>query len=200
MKSARGAFNRWTIIFILSLVAVAAPVGPASLPEQRPLWPEDTFHNPIRYDEGERVRTNAPVAGSPSGFNRVYGFVAEPTYTIHQAPMDIANGVELVICPGGGSREVGLDREGHDLAIWLMARGVTSLVLKYCTNSARSGGEGAYDWDTYLPAVFADAHQAIRLLRSQATELNLDPKQDMTLHDRRASRDGVFISHWPNSV
>jgi acetyl esterase/lipase len=177
MKSARRSFNRWTVIFSLTLVAIAAPAGAAALPEQRPLWPEDKFHNPICYDEGERVRTNAPVAGSPSGFNRVYGSVAEPTYTIHRAPEGIANGVGLVICPGGGYWEVWLDREGHDLALWLQARGVTSLVLKYRTNSTKGGGEREYDWDTYLPAVFADAHQAIRLLRSQAAELKLDPNK-----------------------
>jgi hypothetical protein len=39
--------------------------------------------------------------------------VAEPTYTIHRAPEDIANGVGLVICPGGGYWEVWLDREGQ---------------------------------------------------------------------------------------
>lgn len=39
------------------------------------------------------------------------------------------------------------------------------------------GGEREYDWDTYLPAVFADAHQAIRLLRSKAADLKLDPNK-----------------------
>jgi hypothetical protein len=35
------------------------------------------------------------------------------------------NGVGLVICPGGGFRDIWIDREGHDLAIWLKDHGVT---------------------------------------------------------------------------
>jgi acetyl esterase/lipase len=174
VNSTRHSSSRWIVILIPALIGITTPALSAELPEERLLWPEANFDNPIQYGDGEQVRTNGPIQGSPSGMNRVYGFVSNPTYSIHQAPGDIANGVGLVICPGGGYREVWLDREGHDLALWLKARGVTSLVLKYRTNSAKHGGEGQYPWDVYLPAVFADARQAIRLLRSQAAELKLD--------------------------
>jgi acetyl esterase/lipase len=81
--------------------------------------------------------------------------------------------VGVVICPGGGYRDVWLDREGHDLAIWLKDYGITSLVLKYRTNASREGSRMAYSWQDYLPAVQADARQAIRILRIRATELGL---------------------------
>jgi len=165
------------LILALTLIGIAGPARSAELPTQKPLWPDNNFTNLIQYDQGEQVRTHAPAPGSPSGFNQVYSFVSRPTYRILQAPSEIANGVGLVICPGGAYREVWLDREGHDLAIWLQARGITSLVLKYRTNSGEEGRGGDYAWDDYLPNVFADAHQAIRLLRSQTTELQLDPNK-----------------------
>jgi acetyl esterase/lipase len=107
----------------------------------------------------------------------VFSYVATPTYAIHQAPAASANGVGLVICPGGGYRDVWLDREGNDLAIWLKSRGITSLVLKYRTDDGRKGVDRDFPWDVYLPAVFADGRQAIRVLRSQAAALNLDPQK-----------------------
>ena len=130
MKPARRSPVRWTLILALALIGIAESGRSAELPEQKPFGPEANNNNPSHYTDGEQVRTNAPAAGSPSGFNRVYGFVAEPTYSIYQALSEIANGVGLVICPGGAYREVWLDWEGHDPAIWLKSRGVTSLVLK----------------------------------------------------------------------
>jgi acetyl esterase/lipase len=149
----------------------------AELPEEQPLWGGRDYKNVIRHDTKETVRSHNVSAGSLSGTNRVFGFVAEPTYSIHRAPKADANGVGLVICPGGGYREVWLDREGHDLALWLKRRGITSLVLKYRTNHGSDDDHMAFPWDTYLPAVFADARQAIRILRGRASELNLDPNK-----------------------
>ncbi|MGA2863718.1 MAG: alpha/beta hydrolase [Verrucomicrobiota bacterium] len=162
---------------VLPALFLCTAVLSAELPEERPLWPGADFKNAIHYDVKETVRTNQTSKGSPSGSNRVFSYVAEPTYSIHQAAKADANGVGLVICPGGGYREVWLDREGHDLALWLKPRGITSLVLKYRTNNGAEGDDRKYPWDVYLPAVFADARQAIRILHSHAAELNLDPNK-----------------------
>ena len=154
-----------------SLLLVAA-VECAELPPPRPLWPNGGFKYPIKYQEDEKVRKPEPPPTSPSRSNRVFSYVSKPTYSIHRAPESLANGVGLVICPGGGYRDVWLDREGHDLAIWLKARGVSSLVLKYRTNTARK-----YAWEQYLPAVEEDARQAIRILRRSADDLQIDPQK-----------------------
>ena len=165
------------LVSVAGWFACFAAIAAEELPGEKPLWPGADFHNPIQYDVPEAVRTNEPPTGSPSGANRVYSFVSRPAYTIHQAPAALANGVGLVICPGGAYREVWLDREGHDLALWLKAKGITSLVLKYRTDTELAGQERKYPWDVYLPLVFADARQAIRVLRGQAATLNLDPKK-----------------------
>jgi acetyl esterase/lipase len=149
----------------------------AELPPEKPLWPAADFKNPILYAVTETVKPNPASSGSLSGSNRVFSFVTTPTYSLHQAAKADAKGVGLVICPGGGYRDVWLDREGNDLALWLKSKGITSLVLKYRTDNGGDGEDRKYPWDVYLPAVFADARQAIRILRSQAAELNLDPNK-----------------------
>jgi acetyl esterase/lipase len=166
----------WRLLSFSLLLAAMAGLA-ADLPEEKPLWAGLDFKNPIHYDTAETVKQNKAPAGSPSGSNRVFSYVANPTYSIHQAPAAVATGVGLVICPGGGYRDVWLDREGNDLAIWLKSRGVTSLVLKYRTDNGRKGVDRDFPFDVYLPAVFADARQAIRVLRSQAAGLNVDPNK-----------------------
>lgn len=162
---------------VLGLMSFVGAATAADLPPEQLLWKEASVENPIRYAAGETVRSHDAASTAPSGLNRVFGRVSQPTYSIFRPEKGKANGVGLVICPGGGYREVWLDREGHDLAVWLRDRGVTSLVLKYRTNSAGEDGQQQYPWEVYLPAVFADARQAIRLLRAQAAELGVDPEK-----------------------
>lgn len=159
----------------LSLFALLPLSVAAELPPEQPLWP-DSFKNDVAYDRDEAVRDNRASAASPSQGNRVFSYVSTPTYVIHQADPKQANGVGLVICPGGGYTDVWLDREGHDLAIVLQKHGITSLVLKYRTNSQQDG-ERAHAWEKYLPAVESDARRAISVLRDKADELNVDPKK-----------------------
>jgi acetyl esterase/lipase len=154
---------RPAIVAILLLPCAARSI---SLPEEKPLWPGTGWENTIHYDGPEAMREYPPGKMSLSGLNRVYSFVSTPSYTIHEPPAGTANGLGLVICPGGGFRELWLDREGHDLALWLKARGATSLVLKYRTNAEIGNGKRKYPPEVYLPAVVADARQAIRVLRS----------------------------------
>ncbi len=157
---------------------LSSSVGaPEPLPKEKPLWPEADWQNPIQYDTPEKVREHEASKSSPSGLNRVYSFVSRPTYSIHAPAAGSGNGVGLVICPGGGFREIWLDREGHDLGLWLKARGFTSLVLKYRTNSELENGKRRYSAEVYEPAVLADARQAIRILRSHAAPLHLDPNR-----------------------
>ena len=76
------------------------------LPEEKPLWPEMGWHNPIQYDVPEAVHQHDSGKASLSGLNRVYSFISKPTYSIHAPAEAMANGVGLVICPGGGFREL----------------------------------------------------------------------------------------------
>jgi acetyl esterase/lipase len=127
--------------------------------------------HPIRLEVEEQVRSYESQPGSPTRKNRAFSGISSPTYSIHQP--ENPNGVGLVICPGGGFRDIWIDREGHDLAIWLKDHGVTSLVLKYRTRPAEITSREM--WQNYQNAVQADGGQAIRIMREQAKDLGLDP-------------------------
>ena len=141
----------------------------AMLPPELPLWdgsPAHAFPN----DDQEQVRSYDAAPGlPPSGRNRVFSSVSLPTYSIHRPKNP--NGVGVVICPGGGFKDVWIDREGHDLAIRLKSHGVTCLVLKYRTRPTDLNGPNAW-WD-YQRAVRSDGWQAIRILRAQAEDIGL---------------------------
>lgn len=144
----------------------------AQLPELLPLWPDGMQGNPVKY-KTEKVVSNTFLQSSLSQSNRVFSCVSEPGYVIHRPEKGKINSVAMVICPGGGFRDVWFDREGNDLAIFLAKQGITCLVLKYRTFN--TGEEGfKLDWAGYAPHVYADARQAIYILRTRAEELGID--------------------------
>ena len=155
---------------LMTLLSLDTPLSAVELPPESPLWENGSPEHPIRLEVEEQVRSHKPRLDSPSGSNRVFSSVSSPTYSIHR-PKKLC-GVGLVICPGGGFRDVWIDREGHDLAILLKEHGVTSLVLKYRTRSEEEIRK-PNGWQNYQLAVQADGRQAIRILRDNAEDLGL---------------------------
>jgi acetyl esterase/lipase len=153
--------------------AVGQDAKAVELPEELSLWEKPPSDYVIRPAIQEQVRSANPRPESPTGMHRAFSSVTSPTYSIHRPQNQ--NGVGLVICPGGGFRDVWIDFEGHDLAIWLKEHGVTSLVLKYRTRPAVLSSKDA--WQNYQRAVRADGRQAIRILRKQADDLGLQPNK-----------------------
>jgi acetyl esterase/lipase len=137
-----------------------------------PLWPHGIPDNPVQYPQ-EKVRFEKAHESSPSQMNRVFSQVSDPAYMLFNADKSSSSGVALVICPGGGFRDVWYDREGVDFALWLAEKGITSLVLKYRTYNPDTEGF-TLQRNRYNGEVYADALQAIHILRSQATELGID--------------------------
>jgi acetyl esterase/lipase len=158
-------------IFLFIGIICINPVLSQS-PQELPLWPDGLPDNPITYAQ-EEVRTEEAIKSSPSQMNRVFSQVSEPTYVLYQPDQDKVNGVAVVICPGGGFRDVWFDREGVDLALWLTQKGITSLVLKYRTYNPDAEGF-SLQREAYNGEVYADALQAIHILRSQAAELYIE--------------------------
>ena len=158
-------------VFLLFGLIYSNPIQSQSM-QELPLWPGGIPDNPIVYTQ-EKVRSEGVSESSPSGMNRVFSQVSEASYVLYQAEKNIANGVAVVICPGGGFRDVWIDREGTDFALWLAQKGITSLVLKYRTFNPDAEGF-SLERETYNREVYADALQAIHILRSQAAELNID--------------------------
>ena len=69
---------------------------------------------------------------TPSG-DQVIMDVSDPSYTIYLPDPAKATGVAVVVCPGGGLRELGWTNSGTKVAEWLNSKGVAAFVLKYRT-------------------------------------------------------------------
>ena len=115
--------------------------------------------------------------------------VTTPTLTAYLPDPATATGTAVIIAPGGGFIFLGTDT--HDVAKWLVARGIAAFVLKYRTaqiegqNEAQlnqSGGArfGAQLRDHALIAEdgkygIADGIQAIKVVRAHAAEWGVSP-------------------------
>ncbi|MFN8239420.1 MAG: alpha/beta hydrolase [Bacteroidales bacterium] len=167
--------NSSSRLIVLTLVLATVSLLEAQVPLEQALWPDGIPGNPVVY-KTEKVRKENFRASSLSQSNRVFSQVSKPTYVIIRPSTVKPNGTAVVICPGGGFRDVWFDREGIDLALWLAGKGVTSLVLKYRTFNPDAEGN-TLTVDKYYPQVIADARQAIHTLRSEAGKLGLDVRK-----------------------
>lgn len=84
---------------------------------------------------------------------------------IYKASAENATGQAIVICPGGGYEDVCMTYEGVDAARWLAENGITCGVLKYRMPNG------------HREVPLEDAIEALRIMRRNAEELNIDPAQ-----------------------
>jgi acetyl esterase/lipase len=130
--------------------AEAARAAPGAEPMVIPLWPEGV-PGPIAPAPPEHVEDGRVVD------------VSVPTLTVFRPPAGKANGLGAIVCPGGGYVRLAVDKEGSELTRWLNGLGVTAFVLKYRVAPQRH------------PAQLRDVLRAVRLVRSRAGELGVDP-------------------------
>lgn len=147
----------WPILgfFVLGTFAGKCPAAETT-PEEIPLWPgvapgSEEFTGEEIYDP--RKDDNSWVMG-----------VSRPTLTLYVPDEQKRTGAAIVICPGGGYRGMAINKEGYVFAKWLCERGIVAGVLKY-----RCGG-GLHKH----PVPLNDAQRAVRILRSRASEWNID--------------------------
>ena len=94
--------------------------------------------------------------------------VVEPTLKAYLASEDIATGVGVLICPGGGYKILAIDHEGYQVAEWLNSLGISAFVLKY-----RLPNDRIMKDKTIGP--LQDAQKALRMLRKNASQWKLNP-------------------------
>jgi acetyl esterase/lipase len=91
------------------------------------LWPEGP---PGGFaDIGPEIVFRAPIAGGAE--TDILRNVSTPTLTVFRPDAEKANGVGVIVAPGGGWRILAWEHEGVDVARWLAARGYTAFLLKY---------------------------------------------------------------------
>jgi acetyl esterase/lipase len=152
------------VSFRLLVLLLAASVNSNSFGDEPivlPLWPDRApgETDDIGPEQELPARGTKPVIRLTN--------VSKPTITVYTAPKDKANGCAVVVCPGGGYSILAMDLEGTEVAEWLNTLGVTAIVLKYRV-PRRKG-----DPENKVP--LQDAQRAIRLVRRNAQDWNIDP-------------------------
>ena len=158
--------NPRRLALCLSLVATIALRASASEPVVIDLWPGQAPGETGKVGE-EKLTKKAGTEVVTSITN-----VTKPTLTLYRPSAETANGVAIVVCPGGGYNNLAWDHEGDQIGKWLNTLGVTAGVLKY--RVPRRPGSPAGD-----PPIQAliDAQRALGLMRSKASDWGVDPKR-----------------------
>jgi len=89
--------------------------------------------------------------------------VSVPTLTIYLPEKSNRTGMAVVVCPGGGYAGLAFDHEGVMVAKWLNKEGIAAFILKYRMPNK------------HQEVPLGDAQQAIRLVRSHASEYDVNP-------------------------
>ena len=84
-----------------------------------PLWPNGA--------PGFEARHNEPELAKDYGVRNIHN----PSITVFLPPKEKANGTAVLICPGGGHRELVFNAEGVEPARYLNSLGVTAFALRY---------------------------------------------------------------------
>ena len=93
----------------------------------------------------------------------IIGSVTEAVLYVFEADPAKATGQAMVICPGGAYAVVCMSYEGVEMAKWLASQGITCGVLKYRMPNG------------HKEVPLEDAVEALRIMRSNAAELKIDP-------------------------
>jgi acetyl esterase/lipase len=110
----------------MSLKTLAPPQAARTAEEVVELWPGGPPGGKAPYDE--QVFRRAVAGGAETDMLRN---VSVPSLTVYRPDPAKANGIGVIVCPGGGWRILAWEHEGVDVARWLAARGYCAFLLKY---------------------------------------------------------------------
>jgi acetyl esterase/lipase len=146
--------NTAFLSFLLTLAS--ARLVAAEAPEKIVLWPNGA--------PGFAERRNEPEVAKEYWVRNVHN----PSLTAFLPPKEKSTGAAVVICPGGGHRELVFNAEGVQPAQYFNSLGVGAFVLKYRlgreTNTVYSIQKHARE----------DGQRAMRLVRANASQWNVD--------------------------
>ncbi len=133
----------------------------------------------------------APAAterGEHEYFSDIFGTevvtnVTVPTLTPYLPASGQANGIGVVVAPGGGYHALSINSEGNDVAKWLNARGIAAFVLRYrlvqggddvvAELVAKPQEQAGRDMAAVAPLAGSDGLAAIKLVRERAASFGV---------------------------
>ncbi|MGH7015648.1 MAG: alpha/beta hydrolase [Caulobacteraceae bacterium] len=110
----------------MSVEILDRPREAASGEEVVELWPHGPPGGKAPFDE--QTFRQAAAGGALTTMLRN---VSVPSLTLFRPDPAKANGVGVIVCPGGGWRILAWEHEGVDVARWLATRGYSAFLLKY---------------------------------------------------------------------
>lgn len=112
----------------------------------------------------DNPKAEAVLSDNQKGNVTRLGKVTDPILEVFQPDELKNNGVGIIICPGGGYSILAIDKEGYEVAEWLISLGYTAFVLQYRVPQKQAGA-------------LMDAQRAIRMVRANAVKWNLNPQK-----------------------
>lgn len=100
--------------------------------------------------------------------------VTKPTITVYLPEKAERPTAAVLLIPGGGFSRVVIDKQGHDIARWLVTQGIAGIVLKYRNPDADAGL-------TVINGAAKDMQRALRTVRHNATKWNIAPNRIGTM-------------------
>lgn len=155
--------DRRSLIAGASALAIAPGVRAASEAREWALWP-----GPAPGGEGLSVRDEFVFRKTRDQPNDIaWTHVARPVLIVTRPARP--NGAAVLVIPGGGYARVALERGGSGIAANLAKRGFTAFDLKYRLSHDK--------WSAGPDAPLQDVQRAMRLIRSRAAGLRINPRR-----------------------
>ena len=90
--------------------------------------------------------------------------IHNPSIELYLAPPELANGMSVIVCPGGGNNTCNVGNEGVDIAKLFNSLGISCFVQRYRLKPFGSATDA-----------LLETQRAVRLIRANAKEWNIDP-------------------------
>lgn len=157
LRSRRWRCFGFVFLFSLTLTSVRSQ-------QVLSLYPGDpgAIPNAIAGPDGERTAHWGPVGP-------VTVKVSRPTLTVFLPPAKKANGLGIIVCPGGGYEGVAVCYEGTRVATQLNQMGIAAFVLKYRLPDSTTMRD-----QTIGP--LQDVQQALKVVRQRAVKYRINPQ------------------------
>ena len=152
------------LLMALCVISSSAPAHAAE-PFEQAIWPGIAPGSEnsalVEKNDDREIKDGTAVTR-----DRSISGITKPTITVYLPKEAKRPTAAVLLIPGGGMRRVVIDKEGHDIARWLVKQGIAGIVLKYRNPDPDAGlsvSNGAAK----------DVARAVRMVRHNAIEWNI---------------------------